>query len=285
MKEIKEKIISTLRARGWEVTEKEVVKNSVVKAGIEVRKDRQANIGATFYIDEYIKAGSADGHTPEEIFDRIMKSIDESLAKQPTLDVASFFNLENVRNTLRVGVQKFSSESELVKRPTQYKGIEEYAYLKVNSSSIGNGRIKLTDKHLSYLGLTADEVFEIGRRNNHEDVSIIPLFEYMDIPVFGMDYPYPPVYVVTNKARYYGAATLLDNMAITEISEKTGVFKWFAIPSSIHEIILLPVQDTVPIEILKEMVEEVNRTVVLPEDVLADEAFEIIVDEKFMNAV
>lgn len=83
----------------------------------------------------------------------------------------------------------------------------------------------------------------------------------------------PVAYVLTNQSLWYGAA----NFFLPGVQEKIGEHldgDYFALPSSLHEWIILPVIEDNGQE-LKEMVMEINQNemVVLPVDKLSDRVF------------
>lgn len=79
-----------------------------------------------------------------------------------------------------------------------------------------------------------------------------------------------PLYVVTNRAKLNGAASMVF---ISELRDSSDVFEQdlYILPSSIHEVLVLPVQYA-DIKELRWMVKEVNGTL-LPEEKLSDQVY------------
>jgi hypothetical protein len=83
----------------------------------------------------------------------------------------------------------------------------------------------------------------------------------------------PRMYVLSNNTGIYGAATLLYPGVLKEFVEKTG-YDLFILPSSLHEIILVPVtSNDYRVEDLKSMVSEVNQNNVPREDILSNNVY------------
>ncbi len=80
------------------------------------------------------------------------------------------------------------------------------------------------------------------------------------------------IYVVTNTAGVNGAAVLLYENWIQNFSELKQT-DFYILPSSIHEILLIPSGSGFYEEELKEMVREVNRNHVPEEDILSNEVY------------
>ena len=105
--------------------------------------------------------------------------------------------------------------------------------------------------------------------------SLIPLEEFLEeiVKDRGMhleELPegFPKMYVLTNLLKRYGAAALLYPGTLKKAGEVLG--SDFAIlPSSIHEVLLLPDDKAQNYDFYRQMVSEVNRTQVDPEEVLS----------------
>ena len=80
------------------------------------------------------------------------------------------------------------------------------------------------------------------------------------------------MYVITNTAGINGAAVLLYENLLKNFCELRQS-DFFILPSSIHEILLIPCNSGFIEEELKEMVREVNRTQVPEEDILSNEVY------------
>ena len=80
-----------------------------------------------------------------------------------------------------------------------------------------------------------------------------------------------PGFVLTNSRLYWGAGALFYPGVIERIHELLdGDF--YVLPSSVHELIIVPVEDQDP-EMLVEMIRSANRSVVEPGEVLADDLY------------
>lgn len=287
MEEIRQNIIRILRQIGYIVEERSMFKNGLEKNAIDVRENTDTATGAIIYIDDLIREMVSHNFTPEKIVDKLLEVTRDSMKIKPNID--GLFSIENVKKSARVGVQRILPPYKgEVKRPTEFDGIEEYVYLRFDDEGI-SGSIRLTEKHLEIIGITAEEVFKYGHENNHNEVRFIPIWDMLSEliempPFFFVDTP--PIYVMTNNKQICGAAAMLDKKAITELSRQEGIYKWTVIPSSRHEVIIFPaegIEGMESLDYIKDMVKEVNYTSVAPEDVLVDDAFEITVDAAYMN--
>ena len=80
------------------------------------------------------------------------------------------------------------------------------------------------------------------------------------------------MYVLTNQLKMNGAACILYPDALRKCSQQIGS-DLLILPSSIHEVILLPDDGRSNREELREMVEEINRTQLEVEEVLSGQVY------------
>jgi len=85
--------------------------------------------------------------------------------------------------------------------------------------------------------------------------------------------PEMQMYVLTNECSVNGAAEILNQKAMDEIADKLGG-DFVVLPSSVHETIILPLNDEMDPAMLESMVQEINAGVVNEEDKLSDHVFQ-----------
>lgn len=79
-------------------------------------------------------------------------------------------------------------------------------------------------------------------------------------------------YILTNSKRSYGAAGMLRTDLLQAVAEKEGC-SLFILPSSVHEVLLLPDRGLFPAEKLKETVGAINQEYVEDADRLSDNIY------------
>ena len=92
------------------------------------------------------------------------------------------------------------------------------------------------------------------------------------------------LYVLTNSEGINGAGCLLYPELLKELREYFQT-EYYILPSSIHEVILLPEQKPVEQEELNDMIREINLTQVPEEEVLSDCAYYSADLEKIVRAI
>ena len=79
-----------------------------------------------------------------------------------------------------------------------------------------------------------------------------------------------PFFVLTRDDMVFGASAVMHEQIMDQACSVIGSEKIYVLPSSIHEVLLLPVNDFADIEMLTNIVKEVNSTQVAIEDLLSD---------------
>ncbi len=92
-----------------------------------------------------------------------------------------------------------------------------------------------------------------------------------------------PLYIVTNKSKIFGAASLLLPHVMEKIGEFLGSF--YVLPSSIHEVLIIPASSAMETSELIGMVRQINETELLPEEVLSDNIYLYDKDEKTFSVI
>lgn len=140
-----------------------------------------------------------------------------------------------------------------------------------------NGTMKITNQICQIAGVKKNELFSYARKNMEADLSIRTMQSVM-AELLGMDFGEMedsqdiPMYVVTNKKKFYGASAILCEKTYEILSNALGE-KFIILPSSIHECIAIPYADESEQQGLIDMVMEVNATQVDIEERLSDQIY------------
>ena len=97
------------------------------------------------------------------------------------------------------------------------------------------------------------------------------LSQDLDLTVKRESFPSLPLYLLTNRIHMFGAAAVLCQEKLSELAESLQR-DIYILPSSIHEMLLLPA-DFAPLEQVRDVVYNVNTTVVDKEEWLSDQVY------------
>lgn len=158
--------------------------------------------------------------------------------------------------------------------------LAEVARFKVKSDAESNSSFLITNEHLKHLHMLDDEVLEIAHKNTeNQEYKLQNLYKLtFDMmsdeesgEIFEDEYTDDDVYVLTNKTNYEGANVIASDRILKEVSEKIDS-SFYALPSSRHELILVPDKFNVDPKYLVQMVREVNQTL-KQKDFLSDDIY------------
>ena len=178
--------------------------------------------------------------------------------------------MENAVSCIRPSV-----EDEVVSFPA-YGDLQEYIRIVVENEADGfHGSFQLNADHLKQLELNASEIRAAARKNLRERTEIKPLsmvlLEFMGDEANVSVPEDEPVFVATNKEKFYGAAVMLLGDVLNSFCAEQGIKEVVIIPSSIHEILL--VKEPSDPSVINQMIRDVNENEVAEEERLSDHCY------------
>lgn len=247
---------------------KEVEKANGVKfTGIVVD---QGMIKPTVYVDQMFKDGLSVEDAASEV-----RRLAETHNVEGGFDPEKFVDYKGfVKERLHIRLYNKSTKAE-VKRSAKGRGFADLIMVPyVNVEVAGtNGSIKVTKEHIERWGVTEKEVIDQAINNDKKNAEIQSLSGFM-AELTGDDFaeqlPDGPM-IVSNKERCFGASAIIRMAPEFKKRFKNG---FFVLPSSVHEVLVIPKEEGMDVEFFNGMVREVNATTVAPEEVLADHAYE-----------
>ena len=93
-----------------------------------------------------------------------------------------------------------------------------------------------------------------------------------------------PLFVVTNKFSVYGASAIFYPGVMEQIGDSLGN-NYFILPSSIHEMIILPDDGKIESGVLKNIVESVNIEIVDQKDLLTNDVYYYDIDKHLFKTI
>lgn len=133
--------------------------------------------------------------------------------------------------------------------------------------------ILIKNEMFDYHGMTEDELYHLAVKNVREQKQVVTLGQILKEMV-GVEEDFDPIPMLIAKTKYetHGASVMLCEDVLSEAADmlKSNLY---ILPSSIHEIIVIPVDFRDDVAELKDMVNAVNQTQVLPEEFLSDSVY------------
>lgn len=239
----------------------EVKNNGTAKVGLILRS-KGREIATLIYLEEFYsdyKNGVGISKLAKDLVS-IYGQIKESESYNRKYD----FNYKKVKDNIFFELIQKKANEELLQKVPYIEYLDLAIVFRVmidfEEDHMKNASMLISNKNLERWKVTRDDVYEVARVNTPR---ILPA---------EIDRVAGCMYILTNCERYMGAAVILypDMM---EKARQAIEENFYILPSSIHEMILVPYREGIGREELKNMVMEINRTEVEPEDVLSDTVY------------
>lgn len=215
--------------------------------------------------------------------DRIAEEILEyhaGMEKPARYDMSFYTDYEKVKGHIACKlVHAGMNKALLTEVPHRYfLDLAVVYYYKLECETFGNASILVKNEHLKFWKITEKELDQAALANMPELLpaellSLAALVDEMTDRSAGYLLSQAvPMYVLTNREKYFGAAEILLPSVCRRIGEKLES-DYYILPSSIHECMIVPVLDGLTPEGLHEMVKEINEEHVAQEEILGDSVY------------
>ena len=259
--------------------------NGVVLDGVSIL-EHTSNINETIYLNRYYDAYTKGIHDLEEIEQSIVLLHEKSVIPE-NIDFSFFRDFTEVKKSISFKLINLMMNKELLKEVPHiiYLDFAIVFYCMFNDDRIGKGTILIRNSHLEDWNISVQELYEIALKNSPSILpsTLIGMDDYLkklnvrrNLP-FEEDVPDTSpelcnMYILTNDDKYYGASVLMYDNLLSDLSDRF-LSSFFVIPSSIHEVILLPTNNKSNIDDFNLMVRSVNDQALDREDILSDHAY------------
>lgn len=271
--DVKENVKKKL-GKGCEVTVQKVGKNNgIVCTGLYVTEDR-ASLSPLIYIDSYYDSYKKGNTTPAHTADYVA---DTYRQRRTTVDMRRLLDYESVKNSIIYKLVNTAMNAELLEDlpHLEFLDLSVVFLCLVEDRKIGTATVLIHNAHTKLWGVSVGELHSAAVRNTpklfgYEVKSIGQVMrEIMPEKSFPEDFEYGvPLYLLSNRERSNGAACILYPNLLKDFAEALGS-SFYIIPSSVHEVLLLPADITDNSTELRELIKEVNDTEVIPEEILS----------------
>lgn len=219
------------------------------------------------YQESLIRA-FGDAYKAQEAADYLCQVIEEE--KPVLLHREILYDWEKVKSSVYKKVVNYEKNADrlpfYVHR--RFLDLAELCYVRVEVNEKGWGNAEVSQKILETWGIEPEELERQAEHNlEAEGYEILPVEEILP----GMSCC-SGLYLIQNQRRELGAAVMTSPGRMKVLLEKLGS-SVYVFPSSIHELLVLPDDGNQDVKDLRELVREVNRTAVTPEEFLSDQVY------------
>lgn len=264
-------IVNELKERGYQAETWETVKNGVLRKGIIIRG--KGVVAPIIYTDELLHDAEKKERTVKDMADAVICLYEKGETMDFTAEMLR--DRKFIRSHLYIGIQK-TSEEPIEKRECGFDGLESYLFLRGEkpdacySMKVNRSLLKLAD-------ISVEEAWKQAEENTFAETELSSMDDIF-AEIFGIpeeDEIKIPIYVLTNAIGIKGAGAILNRPVLTSLAKNHQVDQLIVLPSSIHEMLLIPDDGSMDLDEMSAMVKEVNHTQVEPEERLTDRAYRI----------
>ena len=244
------------------------------------------NIDATQFFEKYQETGDYN-----EIFEIATGIAEKGLSQSPEVDISAISDYDAMKEKLSMEVISKDTNADILQN-VPHEDMEDMAVvyrLVLDSDSVGRSSILVTNKMLDNYGISAEQLHADAMENapvvrpaQIKGMSEV-LYELMgaDAAAIGIPQIDPKdeqFFVATVPDKTGGAGVLAYPNFMEDAAEKIGG-SYYVLPSSLHEVILVPDDGRMTSTELEAMVKEVNATQIPAEDKLTDHVYHYDADE------
>lgn len=309
-KQILEKLQNRLGEEYTLLAENVTKNNGVILTGV-IAKRRGATAYPTIYIDGFYKE-KMDEREIQSVTEQLYQEICKA-EKDDKIDLSGFIDFSKAKEHLAFKLIHAEKNKEYLKHVPhrRFHNLAVIFYYNVQEHPFyGNGMIVIKEEHMKKWKVSTEEVYQAAMTNmpvifpaviqNIEEVmkgllqtgiredvlhirengNAAELFsdDWISELVTQMTDDLQPIgeripmYVLTNKQKLQGAGCILYPGVLKGFAEKIGQ-DFYVLPSSIHEVILVPAKSVESAKMLRDIVSDINRTQVAPDEILADSVY------------
>lgn len=264
--------------------------NGVVLSGISMLQN-DSNISPTIYLNHYYEAYESGETTLRCIVDDVLDIYERNKVNR-SVDMRFFMNYERIKDRIIFKLIHAERNEELLKDIPHIRYLDFAIVFQclVSDEMFGNATIMVHNVHLKIWEKTVEELYSRALTNTpklqqydiksmREVLCEMMLLEELEGERIKDKKEYlkelrdsTPMYVLSNRTKVQGASCILYPDILKDFAEAIKS-DFYILPSSIHEVILLPAQGDEDKDYLKNMVYEVNETQVEREEVLSDSVY------------
>jgi hypothetical protein len=268
----------------YKVRIKDVRKNNgIVLSGLTVMAD-DSNISPTIYLNQYYDAYQNGDTTLISVINEVLDIYNTNKVEK-NIDMEYFLNFNKVKERIVYKLINTEKNKELLEDVPHVEFLDLSIVFQclVASKEESTASILIHNAHMKLWNTTTEEIYKAARNNTqnllgydiknmNDIVSEIMEFEglddiYEEDDMKGLS-ENVSMYILTNKNRIDGAAGIIYPNLLRDfaLSIDSG---FYVIPSSVHEVILVPSEDTYDSDRIRLMIQEINDTQVKAEEILS----------------
>lgn len=238
-------------------------------------------VAATLNLDAVYNQMVDQGKTFQEVADDLISHAVDVIVDMPKIDVNDLTNYDQMKNTLVVQVIPTDRNADML-ADIPHKNIEDMSLvyrMQIDQNETSTSSVLITNAMLENYGVTLDQLHQdamdaavINNPATFRSMQEV-LSDLMGMPADLMPpMDSPQMYVASVESSLNGAGVIAYPDFMNQVAEQVGG-DFFVLPSSVHEVLVIPDDGSMNRHDLELMVREVNASEVLPKDQLSDNVY------------
>lgn len=251
--------------------------NGNERTGLTI-SEKHINLSPTIYLEEYFKHYQ-DGESIEDIIESILDVYHE-VKFEHSWQVHTISNFDIIKEKIVYKIIH-APQNEILLQNLPFVPFLDFAivfYILFEVDEKGTATIPVTEDLIQLWETNLNEIHQLAKQNTPKLLPAvfkpmrIVIEELLGNPCDNIVQADDIMFVLTNSLRSLGAACILYDEVLFHIGNFLKE-NYYILPSSIHEVIIIPESQTPDKDTLNEMILEVNETQVELEDVLSDHVY------------
>lgn len=258
----------------YSIQTKEVTKNNSVKLlGVVIGKQNQS-VCPSIYMESFYSQ-FLDGRDIDSIANEVISLFNE---KNTMTDFNIHESLKQASDKIFCKLVNTASNRILLDNAPHntWNDLSIVYYVDLGKDEFNSHKtIVITNMLQELIGLSVDELDALAKANMEKYMppticGISSIFSGMSSLELNDDEPF---YVLSNQESFYGATSILNSNLLSDFADRMNVNKVYIIPSSIHEVLLIPDRLNSSVDEFNSMLRDVNVSCVEETEVLSNNCY------------
>ena len=246
--------------------------NGKNRVGIMV-SEKGINVSPTIYLEGYYEQYQS-GSQVDELAKEVL-NVYEKVKFDQSWEEPEIFNYEKIKNKIVFRLVQRSRNEEFLKEIPHVPilDLEIIFYILLEITKDGMASMQISNETMEKWNVDEKELLAIAMMNmkKHLPARFHSIQNVLSEEGIAVDKA-ARMYVLTNEKKSFGAATMIYPGCLNQIGTYLKE-NFYVLPSSVHEVIIVPEKETDDCMNLNEMVASINAACVLPEEILENHAY------------
>lgn len=264
------------------VTIQDIIKNNDTHLDGLTILSPEHNLSPTIYLNHYFsqyEKGRALADIKQDIL-----SVYRENCPSGRIDISFFTDYDKIKSHIIFKLINYERNKELLQNVPHYRFLDLAIVFSclLESTPTGSATILIHEHHLAFWNITRDDLYALAFLNTpkllqYDLRNMTDLLKelFCDEDAFPVNEDYSdvcPMYVLSNQHKLYGAVCILYQNLLRDFANRLGC-DLYILPSSVHEVLIIPAYDHTNHQELTEMVQDVNSSQLSREEVLSDHVY------------